>query len=163
MNCNECPTGQKGRKFRSGTSNLARDLPQPHHHPTNAEFRIDTLGKPNDAKSFSLGDGGVRHHQTTGFGSCKVFKAVGNHAGDHGYDWFEDQRIRFAVDILLRSLPDSEKFCLHHSAGDTTRPAERLFGDFEQFLNSKRVNEIEGTYPDTYQMDWGKCNVQTQF
>ena len=57
--------------------------------------------------------------------------------------------------ILLRSLPDSEKFCLHHSAGDTTRPAERLFGDFEQFLNSKRVNEIEGTYPDTYQMDWG--------
>ena len=47
--CIECPTGQKGRKFRSGTSNLARDLPQPHHHPTNAEFRIDTLGKPNDA------------------------------------------------------------------------------------------------------------------
>ena len=45
----ECPTGPKGRKFRRGTSNLARDLPQPHHHPTNAEFRIDTLGKPNDA------------------------------------------------------------------------------------------------------------------
>ena len=27
----------------------ARDHPQPHHHPTNAGFRIDTLGKPNDA------------------------------------------------------------------------------------------------------------------
>ena len=28
---------------------MARDHPQPHHHPTNAGFRIDTLGKPNDA------------------------------------------------------------------------------------------------------------------
>ena len=28
---------------------LQRYQPHPHHHPTNAEFRIDTLGKPNDA------------------------------------------------------------------------------------------------------------------
>ena len=54
--------------------------------------------------------GGVRHHQTTGLGSCKVYKAVGDHAGDHGYDWFEDQRIRFAVDTPTEFTRDSEKF-----------------------------------------------------
>ena len=72
--------------------------------------------------------------------------------------------------ILLRSLPEAVKnFCLHHSAGDSYEAyrvaakrwedQQRLFGDFGQSLSSKRVNEVEGTYPETYQMDWGEWQV----
>ena len=63
-----------------------------------------------------------------------------------------------------------KNFCLHHSAGDSYEAyrvaakrwedQQRLFGDFGQSLNSKRVNEVEGTYPETYQMDWGECQVE---
>lgn len=63
-----------------------------------------------------------------------------------------------------------KNFCLHHSAGDSYEAyrvatkrwedQQRLFGDFGQSLSSKRVNEVEGTYPETYQMDWGECQVE---
>ena len=73
--------------------------------------------------------------------------------------------------ILLRSLPETVKnFCLHHSQGDSYEAyrvaarrwedQQRLFGDFGQSMaGGKKVNELEGSAPETYNMDGGDWQV----